>query len=243
GRRARRAPRRARRRARIDQSGACRGEGMGLSQFRRAGRGGIMTREIASGKHLKSALLGVAVAIAVPAGPPGFWIGTGEWMPGVAPTAVSAETAKTDASGRRILYWHDPMAPGQKFDKPGKSPFMCMGPLPVYAGTAADRGTVTIDPRFAQSFAVRTVEAKEGSLESGFTAVGTVAADERGIVAVQARRRGYIERLRVRAQYDGVARGQPLADLYVPEWLAAEEELLALRASAQPGATQLAAAA
>src|SRR5258708_7800988 len=36
------------------------------------------------------------------------------------------------ASGKRVLYWHDPMVPGQKFDKPGKSPFMDMQLVPVY---------------------------------------------------------------------------------------------------------------
>ena len=38
-----------------------------------------------------------------------------------------------DKSGRKVLYWHDPMVPGQKFDKPGKSPFMDMELVPVYA--------------------------------------------------------------------------------------------------------------
>lgn len=36
-------------------------------------------------------------------------------------------------SGRRVLYWHDPMMPGKKFDKPGKSPFMDMELVPKYA--------------------------------------------------------------------------------------------------------------
>ena len=60
---------------------------------------------------------------------------------------------------------------------------------------------------------------------------------------MQARSQGYVEKLYVRAQYDGVAAGQPLADLYVPDWLAAQEEWLALKASPQPGAAQLADAA
>ena len=57
---------------------------------------------------------------------------------------------------------------------------------------------------------------------------------------MQARSPGYVERLLVRAQYDAVAAGQRLAELYVPEWLAAQEELLALKASSRPGATELA---
>jgi len=207
-----------------------------------------MTRGIESKERSNVALLGTVVVIAVATGVGGYWFGTRQVMPNAAPMAaseppVAAGAAKTDASGRRVLYWHDPMVPGQKFDKPGKSPFMDMDLVPVYADAAADDGKVTISPRLVQSFGVRTVEAKEGSLASAFTAVGTIAADERTIVAVQARSQGYIERLRVRAQYDSVAAGQPLADLYVPEWLAGEEEWIALKASAQPGAAQLAAAA
>lgn len=34
-------------------------------------------------------------------------------------------------TGKRILYWHDPMVPGQRFDKPGKSPYMDMPLSPV----------------------------------------------------------------------------------------------------------------
>ena len=63
---------------------------------------------------------------------------------GAAPAATAAETG-----GRKVLYWHDPMVPGQKFDKPGKSPFMDMDLVPVYADAAADEGKVTISPRLS----------------------------------------------------------------------------------------------
>jgi Cu(I)/Ag(I) efflux system membrane fusion protein len=45
---------------------------------------------------------------------------------------------------------------------------------------------------------------------------------------VQARATGYVERLHVRATLDSVVQGQPLAELYVPEWVAAQEEYLAI---------------
>ena len=90
---------------------------------------------------------------------------------------------------------------------------------------------------------MRTAAATEGRLDAGFTAAGVIGIDERTLVAVQARSQGYVEKLHVRAQYDGVTAGQPLADLYVPDWLAAQEEWLALKASPQPGVAQLADAA
>ena len=54
-----------------------------------------------------------------------------------------AEPTKGAEAGRKVLYWHDPMYPQQKFDKPGKSPFMSMDLVPVYgdekAGEAQDK--------------------------------------------------------------------------------------------------------
>ncbi len=78
--------------------------------------------------------------------------------------------------------------------------------VPVYADAAPDGG-VAISARQQQSFGVRTAVATEGTLDTGFTAVGAVGIDERGLVAVQARSPGYVERLLVRAQYDGVVGG------------------------------------
>jgi len=46
---------------------------------------------------------------------------------------------------------------------------------------------------------------------------------------VQARSHGFIERLHVRAPLDPVRKGQALADLYVPDWVAAQEEYLSVR--------------
>jgi membrane fusion protein, copper/silver efflux system len=194
--------------------------------------------------HISRApLAAIAIVAAVAAGA-GFFFGARQTSPErVVQGAVTAAPPATpggpaDAAGRKVLYWHDPMVPGQKFDKPGKSPFMDMDLVPVYAEAAQDGG-VTINARQQQSFGMRTAVATEGRLDTGFSAVGAVGIDERALVAVQARSPGYVERLLVRAQYDGVAAGQPLAELYVPEWLAAQEELLALRASAQPGTAEL----
>jgi membrane fusion protein, copper/silver efflux system len=197
-----------------------------------------------------------ALAVATIAAGAGFFVGIRHAVPdrgaqdsvttagtSAVPTIATTASAPTDAAGRKVLYWHDPMAPGQKFDKPGKSPFMDMQLVPVYAEAAADGGGIAVSARQQQSFGVRVAVAKEGTLDTGFTAVGAVGIDERSLVAVQARSQGYVERLAVRAQYDRVAAGQPLAELYVPEWLAAQEELLALKASALPSSALLADAA
>jgi Cu(I)/Ag(I) efflux system membrane fusion protein len=132
-------------------------------------------------------------------------------------------------SGRKILYYHDPMVPGNKFDKPAKSPFMDMMLVPVYADGDSDQGKVTVSPRIQQSLGVRTAAVTEGTLSPQVSAVGNIAFNERNQATVQARATGYVERLHVRATLDPVAKGQPVLDLYVPDWVAAQEEFLALK--------------
>ena len=139
---------------------------------------------------------------------------------------ASAPPQKPD-EGRRVLYWHDPMVPGKKFDKPGKSPFMDMQLVPVYAEDAASgEGGVRIDPRAQQNLGIRTAEVTLGVIQNAVEAIGNVAYNERDVAVVQARSNGFVERLLVRAPLDPVRRGQPLAELYVPDWVAAQEEYL-----------------
>ena len=132
-------------------------------------------------------------------------------------------------TGSRILYYHDPMVPASKFDKPAKSPFMDMMLVPVYGQNASDQGNVTVSPRIQQNLGVRTASVTEGTLSPSVSAVGSIAFNERDQAIVQARATGYVERLYVRATLDRVSKGQPLVDLYVPDWVAAQDEFLAIR--------------
>ena len=144
--------------------------------------------------------------------------------------AAGIKAGETDpANGRKILYYHDPMVPGNKFDKPAKSPFMDMMLVPVYADSDSDRGKVTVSSRIQQNLGVRTAEVTEGILSPQVSAVGSIAFNERDQAIVQARATGYVERLQVRATLDRVAKGQALAELYVPDWVAVQEEFLSVR--------------
>ncbi len=142
------------------------------------------------------------------------------------------------APGRKPLYWHDPMVPGQKFDKPGKSPYMDMQLVPVYADEGGDAGTVSISARVQQNLGVRTAPVVSAPLPLAVSAVGSVAFNERDVAVVQARSNGFVERVLVRAPLEPVRRGQPLVEVTMPDWVAAQEEFLAVRrmpAGAAPG--------
>ena len=132
-------------------------------------------------------------------------------------------------TGKRVLYWHDPMVPGQRFDKPGKSPFMDMELAPVYADDAIADAGISIDPSVQQRLGVRSVAVEKRSLGAAFTVVGNVEYNERDVVDLQARAAGYVERVYARTPMQNVNAGQKLADLYVPEWVATQEDYLAIR--------------
>ena len=137
-------------------------------------------------------------------------------------------------TGQQILYYHDPMMPGKKFEAPGKSPFMDMMLIPAYGyqngnGRSADAGTVAISPRAQQNLGMRIGEVVRKEIAAEVSAIGTVTWNERTEVTVQARATGFVERLHVRAALDPVTQGEPLVELYVPEWVAVQEEYLSLR--------------
>lgn len=176
----------------------------------------------------KNLILALAAAALLGAAGYGlYWTGMNQGMKMTAPAPTSGDADA--ASGKKVLYWHDPMVPGQKFDKPGKSPFMDMQLVPVYAGAESDEGMVTISPRVQQNLGVRMAEVTKGALAPAVEAVGNVAYNERDVAVVQARTNGYVEKLYVRAPLDPVRMGQPLAELYAPDWVAAQEEYLSVR--------------
>lgn len=135
-----------------------------------------------------------------------------------------------DDSGKTVKYWYDPMVPNQKFDKPGKSPFMDMMLEPKYAneGSDGEEGGVAISSQTAQNLGIRLEKASTKSFGESFSAVGRIEPDERRFYAVQTRIPGFVERLSVRAVGDPVNKGQKIAEIYAPELLAAQQEYLAL---------------
>jgi Cu(I)/Ag(I) efflux system membrane fusion protein len=183
----------------------------------------------------KSIIALLAIAVVVAGGYGSYELGRSTALTvashGPAMNQVSGGKSNSPAApGKKVLYWHDPMVPGQKFDKPGKSPFMDMQLVPVYADDASgDASDVKISPQVQQNLGIRTAEVTKGALSARLVAVGNVAYNDREVALVQARGNGYVERLYVRAPLDKVRKGQPLAELYVPDWVAAQEEYLSIQ--------------
>ncbi|TKI03632.1 efflux RND transporter periplasmic adaptor subunit [Martelella alba] len=170
--------------------------------------------------------------------------GAGYLLRQTRPLAAASAQPPTLAAGaggeRKILYWYDPMSPGQRFDKPGKSPFMDMPLKPRYADEAAEEGGVTVSARQQQNLGVRLAKAEQRTVRTPLDAFGTVSIDDRGIQIIPARADGLVEKLYVNAEQQQVVKGQPLARLWIPTWSAAQQEYLAVRRLGDPELTRAA---
>ncbi len=153
-----------------------------------------------------------------------------------------AGTAQGDlpAGCENVLYWYDPMVPGQQFDRPGKSPFMDMQLVPKCAGGGAEQTRVRIDPALVQNLGIRTAEAEIGMLDMETSVTGTIAYNARNVSIVQPRSGGFVQRTYGLAPDDMVARGAPIADLLIPEWGGAQREYLAVAATGDEALTRAA---
>jgi Cu(I)/Ag(I) efflux system membrane fusion protein len=86
---------------------------------------------------------------------------------------------------------------------------------------------VRLDPEAARSLGVTVVEVELAPLTREIRTTGNVVFDETGQTTVTPKFAGFVERLYVDFTGQSVRRGQPLMEIYSPELVAAQEELLA----------------
>lgn len=155
----------------------------------------------------------------------GWWAGTRTT------TEVRGESAAPAGDGpcpggAEALYWKAPMDPTYVRDQPGKSP-MGMDLVPVCPGESGGaEGMVRVEPGLIQSMGVRTEPVVTRDLSRKVRAVGRVDYDERRVAHVHTKVQGWIERLFVEYEGELVRKGQPLLEIYSPELVSTQEELL-----------------
>jgi len=143
-------------------------------------------------------------------------------------TTASIKVSKQKTE-KKPLYWVAPMDANFKSDKPGKSP-MGMDLIPYFGGDGGDldegKGTIRVNPDVVNNLGVRTATARYKRLHSQIDTVGYITYDEDKLVHIHPRVQGWIEKLYVKAEGDPVEKNQPLYDIYSPELVNAQEELL-----------------
>ncbi|PKG99563.1 efflux RND transporter periplasmic adaptor subunit [Paraglaciecola sp. MB-3u-78] len=146
----------------------------------------------------------------------------------IAPSeSISITNATTEE--KKPIYWVAPMDANYKKDKPGKSP-MGMDLVAVYdddgKGPDAGPGTIRISPDVVNNLGVRTTTARYNQLHTKISTVGYVTYNEDKLAHIHPRVQGWVEKLYVKATGDPVKKKQPLYDIYSPELVNAQEELL-----------------
>jgi RND family efflux transporter MFP subunit len=144
-----------------------------------------------------------------------------------------------NTSGRKVLYWVDPMHPAYKSDKPGIAPDCGMKLEPVYADgggptpekavgdlSAMPVGTVQITPQKQQLIGVTYGEVERRGGSRAIRAVGKVVFDETRIQHIHTKIEGWIDQVFVDYTGQLVTKGQPLMTIYSPDMLASQRELL-----------------
>ena len=130
------------------------------------------------------------------------------------------------ASGeRKIIYWRAPMNPNEVYDKPGKSQ-MGMDLVPVYEDEEGASGVVTVDGSTQQSMNVKMEFVKSRELSSVVYTNGTLETDERKEFALTTKINGWVEKLYVNYVGQKVSKGQKLVEIYSPELVAAQQEVI-----------------
>ena len=126
---------------------------------------------------------------------------------------------------KKILYWRAPMDPNEIYDHPGKSK-MGMDLVPVYEDEASGSGIVTIDPAVQQNMNVKIETVQKKNLTGKIVTNGVLSVNETNQYIVTTRINGWVEKLYVDYTGKQVSKGSKLMDIYSPELVSAEQELL-----------------
>lgn len=148
---------------------------------------------------------------------------------------ASAQQPAAKPGEREILFYRNPMDPTITSPVPRKDD-MGMDYVPVYADEAGNGGSgaasanqgavVTIDPAVQQNMNVVTETVSRRDISQQIRTVGYLDYDQERMVSVTTKYPGFIEKTHVNYIGQPVRKGQPLFEIYAPELVQTEQELL-----------------
>lgn len=148
-----------------------------------------------------------------------------------------APTASGPAFDAEVDLWTCPMHSTILTEEPGQCPICGMDLIPVASQdqpsssdvgeTRHDAGpVVTIDPTVVQNMNVRVEEARREDVTRNIRTVGNLDYDQERMVSVTTRFGGFIEKVYVNYIGQPIRKGEPLFDVYSPELVQTQQELL-----------------
>ena len=143
--------------------------------------------------------------------------------------STQAQTTAAKSGEREVLFYRNPMNPTITSPVPAKDE-MGMDYVPVYSDDvdqAVDQaGMVTINPVVVQNMNVQSALVERRDLEQEIRTVGYLEYDQERMVTVTTKYSGWVERVYVNYVGEPVEKGQPLFEIYSPELVQTEQELL-----------------
>ncbi len=149
----------------------------------------------------------------------------------VAPKAETPAPPPANKAAKKAKY-HCPMHPTYVSARPGECPICGMNLVPIQE-TGEMKGTgipghapVRIAPEMQQLIGVKTAKVERRRVNKTIRAVGLVGYDETKLATVTLRYSGWIEKLFVNYTGQLVQKGEPLATIYSPDLVPAQNEYL-----------------
>lgn len=137
----------------------------------------------------------------------------------------TTDSANSSAK-KEPLYWVAPMDPNYRRDQPGQSP-MGMDLIPYYGDDGDDSpGTIKVSPDVVNNLGVRTQQVTAETGSTTITGVGVVKYNEEQLFHIHPRMEGWIDKLYIKSSGQEVTKGQPLYEMYSPQLVNAQEELI-----------------
>jgi Cu(I)/Ag(I) efflux system membrane fusion protein len=133
------------------------------------------------------------------------------------------------AAPRKVLFYRNPMNPSITSPVPMKDE-MGMDYVPVYEGEGGaatnDGASVSVDPAVVQNMNVQVQAVERKDLTREIRTVGYLDYDQEKMVSVTTKYPGFVEKVYVNYVGEPVQKGQPLFEIYSPELVQTEQDLL-----------------
>lgn len=165
--------------------------------------------------HIVKIIFGVLLLLVVAA--TGYWYGKQDTGHGIQDAVKSAE--------RTVLYYRNPMGLPDTSPVPKKDA-MGMDYVAVYEGEEQTSNVVVISSDKVQKLGVKSETATLRELDRTLRVTGRIEIDESRTYTIAPRFEGWVERLHVNTTGQAVKKGQPLFDVYSPELISAQRELV-----------------
>ncbi len=149
------------------------------------------------------------------------------------PLRAGAEDATGDGAPEPAAEtWTCPEHPMIEEAEPGECPIGGRQLVPKTAGepppapASTDRAVVRIDPAVVQNMNVRTEPVARRDLAQNVRTVGSLEYDPQRMVTVTTKYAGWVEKVHANYVGEPVRKGQPLFEIYSPELVQTEQELI-----------------